>query len=49
MVSVLLSKVAIHPSSHNCPMERRFAVVNFVKMCTRVAFWEMVGIGKFVT
>ena len=44
-----LVKVAMQLSSHNWPIDNKFAVDNWGKMCARVAVFESVGIGSEVS
>ena len=41
-------KVAVQPSSHNCPMDNRLAVVSVGNMCACDAAADMPLIGKCV-
>ena len=49
MKSLFLSKVAVHPASHSCPMERRDPDARWGKMCVLLASFGSVGRSRSVS
>ena len=46
MLTISFSKMALHPASHNCPMEMREDVVKCGKILASLAFSGSSGIGR---